>query len=64
MIHTDSNPSHWKLLIFYYNPDNPYLFVSRRTGLAVTLNFARPTAWLLSGLALLGIVVVALLNNR
>jgi hypothetical protein len=44
----DQNPQHWKLLIFYYNPDNPRLFVPKRTGLPVTLNFARPMAWVMT----------------
>ena len=41
----DQNPQHWKLLIFYYNPENPRLFVQKRTGMPFTLNFARPMAW-------------------
>ena len=41
----DTNPKHWKLLVFYYNPDQPRLFVAKRYGSPVTLNFAGPMAW-------------------
>ncbi len=41
----DKNPKHWKLLVFYYNPDEPHLFVPKRTGVPITLNFANPRAW-------------------
>jgi len=41
----DRNPKHWKLLVFYYNPDESRLFVAKRYGPPVTLNFARPMAW-------------------
>jgi len=32
---------HWKLWVFYYNPDGP-LFVAKRTRLGFTLNLAKP----------------------
>jgi uncharacterized membrane protein len=41
----DKNPKHWKLLIFYYNRDESRLFVAKRYGSPLTLNFARPMAW-------------------
>jgi uncharacterized membrane protein len=41
----DKNPKHWKLWIFYYNPDEPRLFVAKRYGSPMTPNFARPMAW-------------------
>ena len=41
----DKNPKHWKLLVFYYNPDESRLFVAKRTGGPLTLNFAKPMAW-------------------
>lgn len=37
----DRNPDHWKLFVFYYNPDGP-LFVRKRSGLGFTVNLARP----------------------
>jgi uncharacterized membrane protein len=48
----DKNPKHWKLLVFYYNPDEQRLFVAKRTGVPLTLNFARPMAWAIAGLTL------------
>ena len=39
------NPKHWKLLVFYCNPDEPRLFVAKKTGVPFTLNFGRPMAW-------------------
>jgi uncharacterized membrane protein len=60
----DESPQHWKLLIFYYNPENPRLFVPKRTGIPITLNFARPMAWAMTVpiVALLALAAVA--NNR
>jgi len=46
------NPKHWKLLVFYYNPDQPRLFVAKRYGAPITLNFARPMAWAIVAIAL------------
>jgi uncharacterized membrane protein len=48
----DKNPKHWKLLVFYYNPNERRLFVAKRTGVPLTLNFARPMAWAIVGLTL------------
>jgi uncharacterized membrane protein len=41
----DTNPKHWKLLIFYYNPGEPSLFAAKRSGPPFALNFANPTSW-------------------
>lgn len=60
----DSNPQHWKLLVFYYNPENPNLFVAKRTGIPFTLNFAKPLAWMIMGITVALIVFAALVNNR
>jgi uncharacterized membrane protein len=59
----DTDPQHWKLLIFYYNQENPRIFVSKRTGLPVTLNFARPMAWVLSAGILAALVAAVIANN-
>ena len=63
-MHMDTNPQHWKLLVFYYNPENPSLLVAKRTGIPFTLNFAKPAAWMITGLTLALIVVTAIVNNR
>ena len=49
---------HWKLGMFYYNPDDPALIVEKRLGIGYTFNFARWLAWLI--LALMVIVPLAL----
>ena len=45
----DRDPKHWKLLVFYYNPDEPRLLVAKRYGAPWTFNFARPMAWVIVG---------------
>jgi uncharacterized membrane protein len=49
---------HWKLGMFYYNPDDPALLVEKRFGIGYTFNFARVQAWII--LALLVLVPMAL----
>ncbi|MDE3170717.1 MAG: DUF1648 domain-containing protein [Acidobacteriota bacterium] len=49
---------HWKLGMFYYNPDDPALLVEKRLGIGYTFNFARGLAWII--LALMIVVPVAL----
>lgn len=44
----------WKLGLFYFNPDDPTLFVEKRFGVGYTVNFARPGAWLFIGVILAG----------
>jgi uncharacterized membrane protein len=43
---------HWKLGVFYYNPDDPALLVEKRFGIGYTMNFARPLSWLITVLIL------------
>ena len=52
MMSPDKNPVYWKAGLFYYNPDDPRLFVGKRLGIGWTLNFARPVAWGLMALIL------------
>jgi uncharacterized membrane protein len=44
---------YWKLGVFYFNRDDSAVFVEKRFGLGYSLNFARPTAWLILSLILL-----------
>jgi uncharacterized membrane protein len=64
MLERDPNPNHWKLIIFYYNPDEPRLVVPKRTGIPLTLNFARPAAWVIVGTIVALIVLAFVVNNR
>jgi uncharacterized membrane protein len=59
----DKNPKHWKLLVFYYNPDESRLFVARRIGGPITLNFARPMAWALVCAPLAIITIGAIIDS-
>ena len=46
----DGTPdSKWIWGIFYYNPNDPALFVERRIGLGTTVNFGHPASWLILG---------------
>lgn len=60
----DRDPKHWKLGFLYYNPDTPRLFVAKRSGTPMTVNFARPMAWALIlvpvAIALAGLVLTRL----
>ncbi|RED51721.1 DUF1648 domain-containing protein [Cohnella lupini] len=47
---------YWKAGAFYYNPEDPALFVSKRTGFGWTLNYGRPLSWVVS----IGILVIPL----
>jgi uncharacterized membrane protein len=59
----DKDPKHWKLLVFYYNPDEPRLFVTKRSRLGLTLNFAKPMVWAIVALTLALVTIVAIINN-
>jgi uncharacterized membrane protein len=52
----------WKLGMFYYNPDDPSVFVEKRQGVGWTSNFARIESWLflfgLIGLMYLMILII------
>ena len=55
---------HWKAGVFYWNPDDPAVFVAKRFSVGWTMNFARPVSWLfILGLCAL-IVLVVLLSMR
>ena len=57
----------WKLGLFYFNSDDPALFVEKRFGVGWTLNFANPRCWLVIGAIVLFIgttVALSLLMNH
>ncbi len=64
----DGTPDdHWIGGIIYYNPSDPALFVERRMGMGVTLNFGRPASWLILIAILavpIGISVFALVTTH
>ena len=63
----DSTPdSCWKLGLFYFNPDDPALFVEKRVGIGYTINFARGAAWVVLVLTVvlpLGLAALVIRNR-
>ncbi len=51
------NDTYWKAGMFYYNPDDPAIFVSKRVGIGYTINFANKWAWVI----LVGLLLTTLL---
>lgn len=54
---------HWKLGVFYCNPDDASLFLPERFGIGWTMNWARPAVWaiMLAGLVLTVAFVVVVM---
>jgi uncharacterized membrane protein len=48
----------WKLGQFYFNPDDPTIFVEKRFGIGWTMNFGHPISWI----SLLGVIVVVVIS--
>jgi uncharacterized membrane protein len=48
--------AYWKAGVFYWNPDDPAIFVVKRVGIGITMNFANKWSWI----ALLAIIVALL----
>src|SRR5215813_2203872 len=48
----------WKLGVFYFNPEDPSLFVPKRSGLGYTLNFANRWTWLVLAATLMPALVL------
>ena len=51
----------WVGGLFYFNPDDPAVFIEKRIGIGYDLNFGNPRAWLFMGAILLIPVAVVLL---
>lgn len=50
------NDDMWKLGMFYFNPQDPAIFVEKRMGYGWTINHARPMAWM-SLISIIGIIL-------
>ncbi|AOZ92343.1 DUF1648 domain-containing protein [Paenibacillus crassostreae] len=58
-----NDDTYWKLGSFYYNPQDPSIWIEKRTGIGWTINFARPMSWVfLIGIPFVFIVVSLLIN--
>lgn len=42
------NDAYWKAGVFYWNPDDPAIFVSKRVGIGITMNLANKWSWIAS----------------
>lgn len=49
---------YWKLGIFYFNPNDPALFLEKRFGSGWTVNFARPLAWVFLFLPIVIVIII------
>lgn len=49
--------AYWKAGMFYYNPNDPAIFVAKRVGIGYTLNFASKWAWIVLGATLAFIAI-------
>jgi uncharacterized membrane protein len=61
--HIPGSDACWKLGMFYFNPDDPALFVEKRIGIGYTINFAHGSSWIVLALTLvlpLGLGALAL----
>lgn len=48
---------YWKAGIFYWNPNDPAIFVEKRFGIGWSINYARPLSWIV----IIGIVVIVII---
>jgi uncharacterized membrane protein len=57
------NDNYWRKGAFYWNPDDPAIFVPKRIGIGYTMNFANKWAWVaLAGILLAAVLPVFLLR--
>ncbi|MDY0407541.1 DUF5808 domain-containing protein [Paracerasibacillus soli] len=47
---------YWKLGIFYFNKNDPSIFIEKRFGIGWTNNWAHPLSWIIFG----GIIFIAI----
>lgn len=55
---------HWKLGSLYWNPEDPAIFVEKRSGIGWTVNFAKPSGWLVLFGPIVLIALVPLFNSH
>ncbi len=57
--------SYWKAGMFYFNPDDPAIFVSKRVGIGYTMNFGNRMSWfVLAGMLLVALLPALLLKTK
>jgi uncharacterized membrane protein len=55
-----TSQSPWRFVVFYFDENDPRLWVPKRTNLGWTLNFAHNASWLVLGALLLSVVAVSI----
>jgi len=56
-IPTADHDEYWKAGVFYWNPNDPSLFIEKRFGIGWTINFARPLSWIF----IVGIIAIVVI---
>jgi len=55
---------YWKLGVFYFNPEDPAVFVEKRFGIGWTCNWARPVSWIIVTFLLLLILAIVIFSFK
>jgi uncharacterized membrane protein len=55
--------NYWKAGVFYWNPDDPAIFVSKRVGIGYTMNFANKWSWITMAAVLVALLIPGLLRG-
>ncbi len=55
-----TSQSPWRFVVFYFDENDPRLWVPKRTNLGWTLNFAHNASWLVLGVLALSVVAVGI----
>jgi uncharacterized membrane protein len=50
------NDEYWKLGQFYFNPDDPAVFIEKRFGIGWTINFGSKKGWIYIGILVIFII--------
>ena len=63
MTRTFDEDSHWKWGLVYFNPKDPSVWVEKRMGIGITMNFARWQTWVfMLSIIILPIIIVLLMS--
>jgi uncharacterized membrane protein len=55
---------YWKLGLFYFNSQNPKIFVPKRLGIGWTINFAKWQSWSLIGFLICVFVAIRFMLKK
>jgi uncharacterized membrane protein len=54
-----TSQSPWRFVVFYFDKNDPRIWVPKRTNLGWTLNFAHNASWFVLGVFVLSVIVAA-----